>query len=176
MRDGIFPNKTPMVTQAQRPLDLGDSYPCPVCRHGEIHSLVLTDAFACDFCRHILAADLSQQQVQVVDSTQAITWVWNGQRWRVVNANRNADVSGLVVFTAVVVVLLPASLVWLAGFIFPSASSTAAQIPFSTIWALLVLIAHLALVLWLIGEYYQIPFYIAAKVRLFQRRLSQNPR
>ena len=176
MRDGIF-HKTVMANQAQRPLDLGDSYPCPVCRHGDIHSLTLTDAFACDFCRHILSADLNQQQVQVVDSTQAITWAWNGQQWRVVNANRNADVSGLVIFTAVVLVLLPASLVWLAGFIFPPVtSSTSSQIPFSTIWAFLVLLAHLALVLWLIGEYYQIPFYVAAKVRVFQRRFSQGQR
>ncbi|MEM9002400.1 MAG: hypothetical protein AAGE59_02615 [Cyanobacteria bacterium P01_F01_bin.86] len=164
-----------MAIQAQRPLELGDSYPCPVCRHGQISSLILTEAFACNFCRHILSVDLKQQQVQVVDSTQSITWAWNGQRWRVVHDNRSADVSGLVAFTAIVLVVLPPSLVWLAGFIFPPLSPTS-QIPFSTFWALLVLVAHLSLVLWLLGEYYQIPFYIAAKVRLFHRRFSQNSR
>lgn len=161
-----------MATQAQRPLDLNDSYPCPVCRHGEINSLVLTDAFACNFCRHILSADLKQQQVQVVDSTQSITWVWNGQRWRLVNANRSADISAIALFVAVILVVLPAGLVQLTGVIFAPLPSSHSHVPFSTIWACLVLVAHLTLVLWLLGEYYQFPFYIATRVRLFQRRLS----
>lgn len=162
-----------MANQFQRPLNLGDSYPCPVCRHGTVRALVLTDAFACNFCRHILAADLHKQQVQVVDSTQAIIWSWSGQRWRVVSANRSADMSFLVVFTAAVLVLLPASLVWLSGYVFPPASP-ATPMPFSSMWAVLTLFAHLALVLWMVGEYYQIPFYIAVKVRLFRQQFSQS--
>ena len=139
----FFLNETAMATQAQRPLNLSDSYPCPVCRHGDINSLVLTDAFACNFCHHILAADITQQQVQVVDSTQSITWAWDGQRWRVINANRNADISALAIFIAVILIVLPAGLVQLTGLVFAPLPSSHPHIPFSTIWALLVLIAHL---------------------------------
>ncbi|MBE7386215.1 MAG: hypothetical protein F6J95_033095 [Leptolyngbya sp. SIO1E4] len=162
-----------MATQAQRSLDLNDSYPCPVCRHGTIQALVLTDAFACDFCRHILSADLKQQQVQVIDGPQAITWVWEGQRWRVAHGTRREEVSSLIVFSALVLIIVPASLVWLAGFIFPPLSPTS-PITFPTLWAFLTFLAHLSLVLWLVGEYYQIPFYVATKVRLFRRRSSPS--
>ncbi|NER80441.1 MAG: hypothetical protein F6K42_12865 [Leptolyngbya sp. SIO1D8] len=162
-----------MVTKAQRPLDLGCSYPCPVCRHGDIQALVLTDAFSCDFCRHILSVDLKRQQVQVVDGPQAISWVWDGQRWRLANGTRDQDVNGLVIIAALFLIVFPASLVWLAGFIFPPLTPSS-KIAFSTIWALLTFLAHLGLVLWLVGEYYQIPFYVATKVRLFRQRSSEN--
>lgn len=163
-----------MTTQAQASLDLSRVYPCPVCRHGTIQALVLTDAFACEFCRHILSMDAKQQSVQMVDNPQAIAWMWDGQRWRVKNSNRNASLSYAVASIAVILSVLPAGLVWLAGSLFPPLPSAPSQLSFSTIWALLTLIAHLSLVLWLIGEYYQFPFYVATKVRLLRQRLSSG--
>jgi len=160
-----------MDTVDPRPLNLNDSYPCPVCRHGKIQSLVLTDAFACEFCRHILSADLPQQQVQVVDGPQAITWIWNGERWRVVGRS-DGEVSAFVLSTATVLIVLPAALVWLAGVIFPPLSPST-QMAFPTFWAIVTFAAHLVLVLWLVGEYYQIPFYVAIKVQLLRRRFTR---
>lgn len=159
-----------MINKSYRRLELSDSYPCPVCRHGSIHALVLTDAFSCEFCRHILSADIGQQQVQLVDSLQAIAWYWDGHCWRLANRG-SKDISSLVVLAASVFTVLPPSLVWIAGFIFPPLSSSS-QITFPTVWALLTLLAHLSIVLWLIGEYYQVPFYVITKVRLLQRQLS----
>lgn len=158
-----------MSTQTPRSLDWNDPYPCPICRNGQIEAMVLTEAFACNFCRHILSVNLAKQQVQVLDSTQSIRWRWDGHQWRIARDNKAGGISGLVILTAVILITLPASLVGAAGFIFPPAPP-APQISFPMIWALLTLIAHLGLVLWLVAEYYQIPFYIATKIRLLQQR------
>lgn len=159
--------------QGQRPLDLSDSYPCPVCRQGQIEAIVLTEAFSCRFCRHILSADIEAQQVKVVDSAQPLTWFWNGQRWRLVRGDKAEELTGLVIFTAVVLTVVPASLVWLSGAIFPPLEQSS-QMPFSVAWALITFLSHLIFVLWLIGEYYQIPFYVAAKVRVLRLRLLRG--
>ncbi len=157
-----------MPLQSNRPLDLSSIYPCPICRHGNIEAMVLTEAFACDFCRHILSVNLPQQEVQVLDSTQAIAWKWDGQHWRIARSGKQGDLSGLVVLTSILLIALPASLVGLAGFIFPP-MNPAPRLSFANLWALLTLLAHAGLVLWLLGEYYQIPFYIATKVRLLRQ-------
>lgn len=162
-----------MVLKSQRPLVLSGSYPCPICRQGQIEAIVLTDAFACRFCRHILSADLESQQVKVVDSTQPLTWSWTGQQWRLVRGEKAEELTGLVIFTAVVLTVIPASLVWLSGAIFPPLEQEA-HIPFSVAWSVITFVSHLIFVLWLIGEYYQIPFYIAAKVRVLRLRMSRS--
>lgn len=163
-----------MALTTERPLNLDDSFPCPICRQGKIEALVLTEAFACEFCRHILSADLPAQQVQVVDSSQPLTWLWNGQRWRLTRGDNAQELSVLVLLTAAVLIVIPAGIVWLSGTLFPPLHQTNA-VPFSTVWALVTLGAHLAFVLWLIGEYYQIPFYVAAKIRILRSRTLTRP-
>lgn len=152
-----------------RPLSLSDTFPCPVCRQGQIEAIALTEAFACEFCRHIMSVDLPAQQVQVVDSSQPLTWSWNGQKWRLARGENAAELSAMVVIAAIVLTLVPAGIVWLSGTIFPPLTSSA-QPSFSTIWSWITLAAHLAFVLWLIGEYYQIPVYVAAKIRVLRFR------
>lgn len=158
-----------MAIQSQRPLDLNDSYPCPVCRHGKIQALVLVDAFACDFCHHVLAVDMQRQQVQLVDSTQAIAWTWQGKAWRIQNGGEHRSLSAMVLVIAGVLTVVPAAIVWLAGMVFPPLSPTS-WITFPMMWAFLTFLTHLGLVLWLVGEHYQIPFYIATKFRLLRLR------
>ena len=162
-----------MASQKQRTLNLDDSYPCPICRQGSIQAIVLTEAFSCEFCRHIMSVDISTQQVQVVDSSQPLTWVWNGQRWQLSRGEKANELSALVIGTAIALTIIPASLVWLSGAIFPPLEA-GAKIPFSTVWSLITLLAHTTFVIWLIGEYYQIPFYIATKVRVLRLRTSQR--
>ncbi|WP_354634881.1 hypothetical protein [Planktothricoides raciborskii] len=43
---------------------LDETYPCPVCRYGEISGLTLMNAFGCHFCQHIFTADLSKTASQ----------------------------------------------------------------------------------------------------------------
>jgi len=158
-----------MALSPERPLNLDGAFPCPICRQGTIEAIVLTDAFACEFCRHILSANLADQQVQVVDSTQPLTWGWNGQRWRLVRGDDAQELSMLVYLTAVVLMVIPAGLVWLSGVLFPPLTPSSG-LPFSSVWAIITFAAHLSVVLWLIGEYYQIPLYVAAKVRIARSR------
>lgn len=162
-----------MAPQQQRPLSLDDTYPCPVCRQGNIEAIVLTEAFSCAFCRHIMSVDLQSQQVQVVDSSQPLTWLWNGRHWKLSRGEKADELSALVIGVAIVLTIVPASLVWLSGAIFPPLEPNP-QVSFSSIWSLITLLAHSAFVLWLIGEYYQIPFYIAAKVRVVRLRASRR--
>ncbi len=156
-----------MASPPERPLNLNEAFPCPICRQGSIEAIVLTDAFACKFCRHILSANLQEQQVQVVDSNQPLTWLWNGRHWQLMRGDKANELSTLVLFTAAVLVTIPAGLVWLSGALFPPLTPTEGM-PFSTLWAIVTFGAHLSFVLWLVGEYYQIPLYIAAKIRILR--------
>ncbi|MFZ4675399.1 MAG: hypothetical protein ACOYM4_06830, partial [Nodosilinea sp.] len=63
-------------------LEAGETYECPVCRHGQIQPMTLMDAYACSFCRHIFAVNLDQQTVHVVDKVQSMGWRWQGWRWQ----------------------------------------------------------------------------------------------
>lgn len=161
-----------MALSAERPLNLDEAFPCPICREGHLEAIMLTEAFACKFCRHILSANLSEQQVQVVDSSQPLTWLWNGQRWRLVRGENAPEISTLVLLTAAVLIVIPASVVWLAGELFPPLPPTAGM-TFSRLWAIVTLGAHLSFVLWLVGEYYQIPLYLIAKIRILRSRLTR---
>ncbi|MEM9766935.1 MAG: hypothetical protein AAF892_03500 [Cyanobacteria bacterium P01_D01_bin.71] len=156
-----------MTSTTKRLLNFNDSFPCPVCRQGSLEAITLTEAFACRFCRHILSADLAVQQVKVVDSTQPLVWLWNGQHWQLKRSEKEQSLSILVLLFAALLVVVPAGIVWLSGQVFPSLEQTSA-ITFSTLWSLTTLMAHLGLVLWLIGEYYQIPIYVVAKMRFLQ--------
>ncbi|MEM6435938.1 MAG: hypothetical protein AAF773_19110 [Cyanobacteria bacterium P01_D01_bin.115] len=162
-----------MASLPKRSLNLDDSFPCPVCRQGQIEAIVLTEAFSCSFCRHILAANLDDQQVKVVDSSQPLLWEWTGQKWQLVRGEDAGELSLLVLLTAVVLTIIPASLVWLSGLIFPPLEQTS-SLTFSTLWALITLFAHLGFVLWLVGEYYQLPFYVAAKVRVLRFQTARR--
>lgn len=162
-----------MPNPSERPLNLSDTYPCPICRQGTIEAIVLTEAFACPFCRHILSANLADQQVQVVDSSQPLTWLWNGQKWQLDRQEAAGELSGLVIFVAIALITIPAGLVWLSGNLFPPLEPNA-SLHFSTVWSVITLASHLTLVLWLIGEYYQIPVYVAAKVRIMRLRARRG--
>ncbi len=150
----------------KRQLCLQDSYICPVCRHGQIAELTLMDAFACNFCRHIFTANLTTQSIQVVDSSQPMAWRWNGWRWQsVYQQDRNLTlVLGVV---GVVLLVLPSGLIWLSAHTFPPLpGSKGAWFP--AVWLGCTFFAHLLIVSWLAVEYYQLPLYVTAKIRLRQ--------
>ncbi len=160
--------------RAPRPLQLNASatYECPVCRHGQIQAMVLMDAYACNFCRHIFEANLDQQTVHVVDGVQPMGWRWQGWRWQPIYQSPN-DITLTLWVVGLALVVFPAGLVALGGYLFPPLENTT-QINWSLIWALATLLVHSAMVGWLIAEHYQFPPYVLAKIRL-QRLLERLP-
>ena len=154
----------PHDSRGTRPLNLNDSYRCPICASGQLSAMVLTDAFACNFCRHIFTANLLNQSVQVVDTAQPMVWFWTGERWRT-HRKGNAQVTLTVCLMALLLSCVPALLIALSSYIFPPLHP-AEGLRFTTLWAGLALLVHEGMVLWLIAEHYQWPWYVSTKVRL----------
>lgn len=170
-----FGSRLPAKAQAHTPLSLedGQTYRCPVCRHGQIQPMPLMDAFSCGFCRHIFEANLTQQTVQMVDGSQPMAWRWTGRRWQSVY-QRPAELPVLLWLIGMVLVIIPAGLVSLSAYIFPPLpGSPGAFLP--VLWAGGTLATHAMLVGWLLAEYYQFPPYVLVKVwiqRLMNRYVS----
>ncbi|WOD38160.1 hypothetical protein [Nodosilinea sp. E11] len=158
----------------QRVLGLGiaDTYECPVCRHGQIQPMVMMDTYACSFCRHIFEANLDQQTVHVVDSVQPMGWRWQGRRWQPLYQSRS-DITLTLWLVGLALVIFPAGIVALGGYVFPPLDATA-SINWSLVWAVGTLVAHGTMVGWLMAEHYQFPFYVMVKIRL-QRLLDSLP-
>ncbi|GAB4159823.1 MAG: hypothetical protein Fur0046_39110 [Cyanobacteria bacterium J069] len=148
----------------QRPLNFGDRYTCPACRHGEITGLTLMDAFACNFCRHIFTANLSEQSVQVADSVQPMIWRWTGWNWQSAY-QADPNLTTFVWLIAGMLVVLPTGIVWLSSYTFPPLPGSP-WAWFPVVWVSITLSAHLLMVGWLLAEHYQFPPYISSKVRL----------
>jgi uncharacterized protein (DUF983 family) len=141
-------------------------YTCPVCRHGQISALTLTEAFACNFCHHIFTANLQKQQIQVADSSQPMAWRWTGNNWKNTRQG-DGEVTAVLWILSVALITLPAFLVWLSAHTFPPADgSRFSWVP--TAWIGLTLLSHLLFVGWLIAEVYQFPLYAVLKVKLRQ--------
>jgi hypothetical protein len=147
-------------------LDYQGVYLCPICRHGHIMGLTLMDAFACDFCRHIFTANLSAQSVQVVDSSQPMSWRWNGRRW---NAAYRDEINLTVVIWLVsgALTIFPPSLVWLSAHTFPPLPHSP-WAWFPMVWVGCTFLIHFLMVSWLMIEHYQVPFYVSSKIRVQQ--------
>jgi hypothetical protein len=148
-------------------LNYQNAYLCPVCRHGQITGLTLMDAFACNFCRHIFTANLVHQSVQVVDSSQPMSWQWNGRKWQAAQRNQ-LDLTLVVWFVSAALVVLPSSLVWLSAHIFPPLPDSAWSW-FPIAWVGCTFSVHFLMMSWLIAEHYQLPFYVSTRIRLRQR-------
>ena len=147
-----------------RTLNYHDTYTCPVCRHGELSVLTLTDAFACSFCRHIFTANLENQSLQMLDGVQPMVWFWTGQRWRQ-SGRPDGHVAVVVWGFALAIACIPALLVMASNYMFPPIDSGGIS-QFSVIWTAATLLAHAGIVLWLIAEHYQWPWYVTTKIRL----------
>lgn len=147
-----------------RTLNYHDTYTCPVCQHGELSVLTLTDAFACSFCRHIFTANLESQSLQMLDGVQPMVWFWTGQRWR-----KNGGLDGHVVVVvwsfALAIACLPALLVLASNYVFPPIDGGGIS-RFSIVWTVATLLAHSGIVWWLIAEHYQWPWYVTVKIKL----------
>lgn len=152
------------ITSQSSTLSYADSYPCPVCRHGQLTGMVLMDAFACNFCRHIFTANLEQQQIRLADSAQSLFWRWNGRTWRSKH-RQDVDLTFGVWFIAFILAIVPGGLVWLGYYVFPPLpDSRGAWFPLA--WIGLAFLVHLAIVFWLLLEYYQVPLYLTSRIQM----------
>lgn len=146
------------------PLSDPGPYDCPICYRRQIQPLALMDTWGCSSCQHIFTLNLQQQSIQVIDTAQPFTWVWNGRRWRspVLGDRPVRLVIGVL---GLVLLVFPSLLVGLSAYIFPPLEgSQGAWIPWA--WVGLTFLTHSLLVGWLIGETYQMAPYIAWKLRL----------
>jgi hypothetical protein len=141
-------------------------YSCPICGHGKLSALLLTEAFACDFCRHIFSANLSEQSVQVLDSPQPLAWRWRGGRWySLTHADPTLDIIVWTFFAALTI--FPAGLVALSAYLFPPMQTGGGSgYSFSWIWAAATFVIHLLMALRFVTEHYQWPWYVTCKVTL----------
>jgi len=162
--DAPRPSKRSLQSFEGNTFNYQGQYECPICRHGQISELTLMDAFACNFCRHIFTANLADQSVQVVDSSQPMSWRWNGRNWQ--TAYRD-DVNLTLVIWLIggVLVALPSAIVWLSAHTFPPLPGSP-WAWFPMVWVACTFVVHFSLVLWLLIEHYQLPFYISMKIRL----------
>ncbi len=163
-RDTSDDKKIGTGTAEKRSLNYQETYICPVCRHGQISSITLMDAFACNFCRHIFTANLHDQSVRVEDSSQPMTWRWNGRTWQSAN-QMDTDLTIVVWLVGVSLVILPPGLIWLSSHTFPPMRGSA-WYWFPSAWVGLSFFLHFLFVAWLLAEHYQFSLYVALKVRL----------
>jgi hypothetical protein len=154
-------------------LQTNQSYPCPVCRHGQIAKMVMMEAWACNFCRHILTQEGSQPILRLEDSNLNCRWRWQGQTWRSVRL-AEVDVTLAVWLVALALSVLPPSLVWLSYHTFPPLPDS--PFPwFPQLWVGMTLLAHLLLVGWILLEHHQVTPYLAWRVRWLRRRFNPRP-
>lgn len=158
------PHSKSSVIAETNTLSYQGTYICPVCRHGQISALTLMDAFACNFCRHIFTANLRTQSVQVVDSSQPMSWRWNGKNWQNTYQD-DPNLTFVIWVVGIVLVTLPASIVWLMAYLFPPLPGSR-WAWFPSVWLGITLGIHLLMVAWLLAEHYQFPLYIASRVRI----------
>lgn len=150
-----------------KPFNCNESYPCPVCRTGEITALPLMDeTFSCQFCQHLFQGDFSQQLLTLMDSEIPLSWYWNGKGWSPPQ-RKGVELGWQYAIAACVFLLLPTSIVGVGAYLFPPVPGTPlAWLP--TVWTGLTLLTHLGILFWLVVEYYQFPVVIYIRVRLRQ--------
>ncbi len=64
-------------------LDLGQIYPCPCCRHGQLRGITLTEAFGCDQCQYIFALSIDHLHIESLTASYPYRklWYWSGSQW-----------------------------------------------------------------------------------------------
>ena len=158
-----MPNSTNLVTD----FNPDGTYPCPVCRLGQIKEMPLMDAMACDFCRHIFTANLEKQQLKMPSRQPPLIWRWNGRNWTGAHLE-GVDLSWGYWLAAGALVFLPPTLIGLTVYTFPPTPDTPLSwLPY--VWTGLGFLSHLGIIGWLIIEVYQFP--VGAYLRVMRQHL-----
>lgn len=146
------------------PSSYQEVYPCPVCRLNQLKAMPLMDAtMACDCCRHIFTVDWESQQLKMIDRHPPLIWYWSGKTWKGVHLE-GVEWGWEAWIFAFGLILLPTTIVGLTAYTFPpEPGSTLSWLPVA--WTGLTFLSHLAIILWLVAEFYQFPIRIYLRVR-----------
>jgi hypothetical protein len=128
------------------------------------------ETWGCSFCGQLFLGDLIQRSLKTVDPSFPQTWYWDGYQWQR-SLEPALEPRWLWQALSVLLIVLPTSLVGVSAYLFPpEPDSFLHELPI--IWTGLTAIAHLVIVLYLITEYYQVPFvaYRQALQRIWTRR------
>ncbi|BAZ27699.1 hypothetical protein NIES4074_01260 [Cylindrospermum sp. NIES-4074] len=145
--------------------DLHGVYPCPVCRFGKISHMPLMETMYCNFCQEIFTINVEQQQIKMPSRQPPLTWRWNGFNWTEAQLE-GVELGWGYLLAAVAFVFFPTILIGIGAYYYPpDAHIPLSWIPY--IWTVLTFLLHLAIILWIYIEIYQIPVatYLRAMVR-----------
>jgi len=146
-------------------LSIEEVYTCPVCYHGQISAMTLMDAFSCNFCNHIFTADMARQSLKIADSSPALSWKWNGKKWKA--DHPQVEWNWAIQLLAVGFILLPTTLIGLSAYFFPPIPGTPlCWLPI--FWTGLTFLSHSAIIVNIVIDYYQFP------VKLYLKALVRN--
>ncbi len=161
-----MPSSTNLVTD----FNYDGTYPCPVCRLGQIKALPLMDAMACDSCRHIFTASLEKQRLFMADRQPSLIWCWNGRTW--VGAHTlGVEVGWGYLLIAVAFVLLPPTLFALSTyFLLETPGTSKSWLP--AVWTGLIFLSHLGIIGFAVVGFYQ--FSIRTYLRVIRHRLFER--
>ncbi|MTJ11761.1 hypothetical protein FJR11_03950 [Anabaena sp. UHCC 0187] len=137
-------------------LNFQEDYPCPVCRIGKVSQMPMMESMYCDFCNEIFTINLELQQIKMPSREPALVWKWNGFKWTQ-SQLVGVDLGWGYGLAAMAFIILPTTLIGVTAYYFPPQS----HVPLSwipSIWTGLTFISHLAIIVWIFIEVYQIPF------------------
>lgn len=161
-----MPNSTNLVTD----FNFQGTYPCPVCRLGQIKALPLMDAMACDSCRHIFKGYLEKQRLFLADRQPSPIWCWNGRTWVGVHAE-GMKLSWGYLLIATAFVLLPPTLIGLSAyFLLETPDTSKSWLP--GVWTGLTFLSHLGLIGCAVVGLYQ--FSIGTTLKVMRQHLFKR--
>ncbi|MTJ51512.1 hypothetical protein FJR38_01840 [Anabaena sp. UHCC 0253] len=147
------------------PLNWQQDYPCPVCHIGKISQMPMMEAMSCDFCHEIFTINLEQQQIKMPSREPPLIWSWNGVKWTQTKLG-DVELSWGYGLAAIAFIVFPTTIIGITTYYFPPIPhDPVSWIPF--IWTVLTFLSHLAIMVWILIEVYQIP--IVAYLRAITR-------
>lgn len=136
---------------------------CPMCGRGHLTQMILMETLSCDLCNHMFAWNRQQERLDVLDVSSKTTWHWNGRRWQR-GAYPSQPLTTITIIFALMVIVLPALMIEVAGYIFPPLPGSPFEY-FHVFWAAIAFILHGSWVLWILAESYHFAPYTLAKVK-----------
>lgn len=161
-----MPSSTNKVTD----FNYQGTYPCPVCRLGQIEALPLMDAMACNSCRHIFTATLEKQRLFMADRQPSSIWWWNGRTWVGTHVEGMKLGWGYLLIAATFVLLPPTLIGLSAYFLLETPGTSKSWVP--GVWTGLTFLSHLGIIGCAVVGFYQ--FSIGAYLRVMRQHLFKR--
>jgi hypothetical protein len=148
------------------------TYPCPVCRLGQIKALSLMDAMACDLCRNVFTVSLEKQRLFMVSRQPSLIWHWNGRTWVGVHVEGMELGWGYLLIAGAFVLLPPTVFGLSAYFLLETPDTSKSWLP--AVWTGLTFLSHLGIIGYAVVGYYQ--FSIGTYLRVMVNKYALQPK